>query len=340
MKKILFALSLGSFLFSSAFAQHAGNVRYHGQEPAPNIVPVPKPVPQPQVQSLSTDFHNYTFEIHGLFNATADAYVAVFNIVQLGETAAEADQLISKRVETLAKDLLALGIPAKNLHVDMISQVAIYEYQTEKKLFSKDTYLEVPKGIELQKNLHITFPDGNQLDDILAAAARQDIYDLVKVDYYLADQEAMMLQLQREVIAFHLKQRTQYQQLGVRLDTAKVGFAGSTAVYSPLSQYQSYNSTSSSTLRGLKSEEGVQEIRKPQTLYYRPLAPERFDVVINPVIDKPVIQLTYTLHVRYFLAPEQPVQVEVRTETKVIRQQDILILTPDGKVTPLTLTDE
>jgi len=45
-------------------------------------------------------------------------------------------------------------------------------------LFSK-TYTEVPKGFEMQKNLHIKFNDENLLDDIMTFAANNEIYDFI-----------------------------------------------------------------------------------------------------------------------------------------------------------------
>lgn len=311
-------------------AQHGGNVRYSGNVVNP-VVDAPPPPAEP-------DFQQYRFEINGLYNASTAAYVAIFNIVQLGETAEEADNLISARFDALTEELNDMGIPTKDIHVDMISQVAIYEYQVDKKLFSKDNYLEIPQGIELQKNLHITFRDGSLMDDILAASAKQEIYDLVKVDYYLENQEAILHQLQKEVMEFHLIEKEMYKQLGVRLDTAKVAFTASTQVHYPIDRYQNYQSTSSSTLKGLKDEGGVQQIRKPNTMYYQPLSPNNFEVVINPLIEEPVVQFAYTLSIRYYFQPPPTVQIQIQKE--IITQKEFLILTPDGNVRSLTTVNQ
>lgn len=315
---------------ASLLAQHAGNIRYSGNVSNPGA-DTPPTAGEP-------DFEQYRFEINGLYNASTAAYVAIFNIVQLGETAEEADNLISARFDTLTKELNDMGISAEDIHVDMISQVAIYEYQVDKKLFSKDNYLEIPKGIELQKNLHITFRDGSLMDDILAASARQEIYDLVKVDYFLENQEEILHQLQKEVMEFHLTEKEMYRQLGVRLDTARVAFKSSTQVHYPINRYQNYQSTSSSTLKGLKDEGGVQQIRKPNTMYYQPLSPNNFEVVINPLIEEPVVQFAYTLSIRYYFQPPPTVQVQIQKE--VITQKEFLILTPDGNVRPLTTVNQ
>ena len=96
--------------------------------------------------------------------------------------------------------------------------------------------------------------------------------------------------------------------------------------------------TSSSTLKGLKDEGGVQQVRKPSTMYYQPLSPNQFEVVINPLIEEPGVQFAYTLTVRYYFQPAPTVQVQVQQE--IIKQKEFLILTPDGNVRPLTIVND
>ena len=56
--------------------------------------------------------------------------------LELGATAEEADRLVSNRVKALTEDLKQLAIPESSIRIDMISQIAIYEYQVEKKPLS------------------------------------------------------------------------------------------------------------------------------------------------------------------------------------------------------------
>ncbi len=79
------------------------------------------------------------------------------------------------------------GHPDGDIYVDMVNFFPKYEYDVSKKLFSKKTYTEIPKGFELQKNIHIRYTAPALLDRIVTAAARQEIYDIVKVDYFVKD---------------------------------------------------------------------------------------------------------------------------------------------------------
>jgi hypothetical protein len=75
-------------------------------------------------------------------------------------------------------------VKEKDVFTDMLSFVPVYEIETTRKLFSK-TYQEVPAGFEIQKNIHIKFTDARILDQLVTAAAKEEIYDLVKVDFFV-----------------------------------------------------------------------------------------------------------------------------------------------------------
>lgn len=80
-------------------------------------------------------------------------------------------------------------------YVDMISFVPVYQYNAEKKTSSKKTYNEVPAGFELKKNIHIKFQDPSQLNDFIAILSKNEIYDLIRVDYFAANLENIRKEL-------------------------------------------------------------------------------------------------------------------------------------------------
>ncbi|MBX3102229.1 MAG: hypothetical protein KF690_06960, partial [Bacteroidetes bacterium] len=119
-----------------------------------------------------------------LLNVPADAYTAVFALVQVGQDLPTADNLMNARIETFRKELLKLGIPAENVFVDMIGIEPKFETTVEKKLFSKNA-VETPAGFELAKNVHVMYLTDDMLGKIVTAAVAAEIYDLVKVDYFV-----------------------------------------------------------------------------------------------------------------------------------------------------------
>ncbi|RMG65891.1 MAG: SIMPL domain-containing protein, partial [Bacteroidetes bacterium] len=291
--------------------------------------PLPSSDPLPQA---GIDHRGHHFVVRALMNVPTSSQVAIFNIIQVGEDAAEANALMDERLQGLIADLGQLGFAPADLFVDMITQVPIFEYVVEKKRFSK-TYNEVPAGIELQKNLHIRFRDGNLLDDIVKLAALHEIYDLVKVDYFFDGQEAVLDTLRGLAMRQIEKRVDVRQQLGVRYDSTRRTAAESHTLIYPLDRYRSYQGFGSSALENLRQRDGVTQIRKPQTLYYDQVRYEDYDIVLNPEMLEPCVQVSYVLEAYYYL--EEKVAPEVKTE--VVREVEYRLLTPEGKLQTLHL---
>jgi ketosteroid isomerase-like protein len=113
----------------------------------------------------------------------ADSYLAIFTFTQLGQSAEEADSH-DERLRKSSARVAKSGVKEKDVFTDMLSFVPVYEIETTRKFFSK-TYQEVPAGFEIQKNIHIKFTDARMLDKLVTAAAKEEIYDLVKVDFFV-----------------------------------------------------------------------------------------------------------------------------------------------------------
>lgn len=259
-------------------------------------------------------------ETNALINVKADAYVAIFNLSQLGETAAAADELMNQRIGNISKDVMALGIGKTDMYADMLSLVPVYEIEVDKKLFSK-TYNEVPKGFEMQKNLHIKYTDSALLDKIITIAAKYEVYDLVKVEYCVEKPDEAYKTLRNAAIELVNERLTEIKKLGISLDTEYHIVAENQAVFYPNDQYSSYQAFSSNSFDAIKKKSGISQAQKPISMYYKPLSNRDFQIVINPVIVEPVVQYTYSLKVKYLL--KRPITKET------------WLITPNGDVKPI-----
>ena len=129
-----------------------------------------------------------------MMNVRASSYVAILSITQTGESITETDSLMDIRLNKVFDQLRLVGIPMENTHVDFISMLPNYEFELTEKRYSK-TLNEVPTGFEMKKNIHVRFKEHDRLNDLIAAAAKAEIYDLVKVDYNVTDMDAVYSQL-------------------------------------------------------------------------------------------------------------------------------------------------
>ncbi|MCE7926777.1 MAG: DUF541 domain-containing protein [Haliscomenobacteraceae bacterium CHB4] len=267
--------------------------------------------------------------VNALSNQKASTYTAIFSIVQLGKTADETNTLLNNRLDALLADLKALGIPITDIYVDMVNFLPKYEYDVTKKLFSKKTYTEIPKGFELQKNVHIRYTDPALLDRIVTAAARQEIYDIVKVDYFVKDPEAVYTQLRDAAFKYLKKIEDQYKTIGIRLDSAYLVTAENAWVAYPINRYESYQAFSTQRLDADDNSK-INPADKLTSRFYNAVPANDYDIVINPEILEPAVQFSYNLVVRFTLPEYKP-----REKTTV--KKEFIMITPAGDVKTLKI---
>lgn len=327
MKKQIFTSLLVLFCAAASFAQVMGN--YANQQATYQNVKVDAQFRAvPRSATFLAD-NVLEISVNALSNQKAGSYTAIFNIVQAGKTADETNALLNARLEPFLAELKTLGIPAADIYVDMVNFLPKYEYDMSKKLFSKKTYTEIPKGFEMQKNVHIRYTTPGLLDRIVTAAARQEIYDIVKVDYFVDEPQVVYAQL-REATFQYLKQiENQYKTIGVRLDSAYTVTAENAWVAYPINRYESYQAFSSQRLDAdEKSNSVVNAADKPISRFYNAVPANDYDIVINPEILEPAVQFSYNLIVRFTLPERRPAE-------KTIVKKEFIMLTPTGEVKSL-----
>lgn len=302
-------------LYGGTFAQASGNYNYNNASRNSNAGQ--NNVAQASIYSDEV----VLLDIKALMNVEADAYLAIFNVTQVGETVAEIEELMNNRHEKLLEQLAAIGITEEQVFFDMVSLVPVYAYSVEEKIFSR-TYNEVPVGFEMQKNIHISYSDPLLLDQIITATAQNEIYELVKVEYFVDDIQKVYDTLRTRTIDEVAKRIEDYRQLGIDLDNAFFVFDDDIQARYPADSYTSYESYNSQSINALGKRTNVNQHEKTQHLFYQPVAYNDFDIVINPRYREPVVQFTYHLLVRY--AVEKPAQPQPEKET--------WLLTPDGQL--------
>ncbi len=267
------------------------------------------------------------FEVRSLINVKASNFLAVFNLTQIGETAAKTDELINSRINEFILNLKQLGITEKDIYIDMIYLIPTFEFTVEKKLFSK-TYNEVPTGFEMQKNIHVSFNNINDVDDLVTLAAKNEIYDLVKIDFFVEDCHNINDTLIELSVDFLNKKLKAFEKLNLNLsDKYHITRDALHTIY-PETQYNDYDAFVSQSIEAVKKNTGVTKIRKPKTVAYDQLPYKEFNIIINPKILEPVVQFIYILQVKYTL--DKP---KLDSEIK----NNYIFVTPAGEMKQLDI---
>lgn len=269
------------------------------------------------------------FNINAMSNQQADAYTAVFSVTQLGKDAIETDNLMNERINSFITAAVATGLPRENFVIDMVSFVPKYEIDVTKKIFRKKTYTEQPVGFQMQKNVHVKMTQAQQLDRLVTLAATQDIYDLVKVDYFVNDPDKIYKEMRDKAILQLEDMKKSYKKIGLNLDSAYIIAAENRGVIYPKNRYPSYQAYSSVSLEAF-DKGSITHADKVTTTFYNALMPEGYDIVINPSIVEPAVQYTFSLVVKFTLQERKPYKV-----TDVKTQKEFILVTPTGTVQTL-----
>ncbi|MFN0214721.1 MAG: SIMPL domain-containing protein [Saprospiraceae bacterium] len=326
MKKTFF-LTLFALVCHSLTAQVMGNYG-EKQQTYQNIVPNAQYRAVPKAAFFIGD-NQIEISINTLSNQKATAYTAIFSVNQAGKTADETNTLLNARLDGLLSELKNLGISASDIYVDMVNFLPKYEYDVSKKLFSRKTYTEIPKGFEMQKNIHIRYTDPALLERIVTAAARQEIYDIVKVDYFVKDSESIYSQLRETSFKYLQKIKSQYKAMGIRLDSAYVVSAENAWVAYPINRYESYQAFSTQRL-DIEENSKVNTADKITSRFYNAVPANDYDIVINPEILEPAVQFSYNLVVRFTLPEYVPLE-------KTVIKKEFMLVTPNGEVKTLKI---
>jgi len=286
------------------------------------------PTVQQQIHKVLQPSNVLTIDVKALQNVSATTYTAVFNVSQIGTTAEDTNTLMKTRINAIKKRLLGIGITQNDMAIDVISFVPNYEVEVTKKLFSK-TYTEVPKGFELQQNIHIQFTKTSQFEAVLEACAKSEVYNLVKVDYFIEDIKAVYKNLQEQLLQLIDDKKAYYKILGFDLSTYNVAIADDKYCYFPKDFYQSYQAYNSVSFDALKTNKGITTAKKQTSYYYQPLTYEHYDVVINPSILEPVVQIGMNIKLLFTPKPKEQKQQPI-TKTQI--EHKYYVISPNGTI--------
>lgn len=325
MKNILLPLLL--FCSQILSAQVMGNYGEQ-QQTYQNIAPSAQYRAVPKAARFLNE-NQLEITINSLSNQKANAYTAIFNATQAGKTADETNTLLNMRLNGFISELKNLGIPERDIFVDMVNFLPKYEYDVSKKLFSRKTYTEIPKGFQLQKNVHIRYTNPSLLESIVTAAARQEIYDIVKVDYFVNNSAEIYTALREVTFQYLKKIEDQYKTIGLRLDSAYVITAENAWVAYPINRYESYQAFSTQRLDAEENSK-VNPADKITSRFYNAVPANDYDIVVNPEILEPAVQFSYNLVVRFTLPERVPAQ-------KTVLKREFMLVTPNGEVKTLKI---
>lgn len=325
MKNTLFLLSAVA-VSCTCFGQASGNYNLDnkGNYEYSNSTTYSNPAKIGLPNAQWIDDNTIIMEVNALCNKPADSQVAIFAVTQVGQNADEANRLITERYKGFRDEIQRSGVDEADIFLDMVYFIPMFEFEMEKKLFSTN-YNEIPKGFEIQQNVHIKYKDERLLPKLVTIAAKYEIYDLVRVDYYVDDHQVIFEDLRKRCIDYLSKEiELLVDNLGVGVDAAHRIISEDELIAFPTDRYSKYQAYSSNSIEARKGSK-VTQVNKPTTLFYDKVPYNRFEIVVNPVVVEPAVQFMYNIKVRFEVDNYRP------------NRKEIYILTENGELKPVKL---
>ena len=290
--KLIIALLLLNVL--SVSAQISGNQVYgknnyngnnYNQESLPNNSKV----------SINDNVLSVSVKI--LLNKKADGFVMTLGLNEEDETVAGCSKKITTRITGFIEKMKSLGVKKENVYIDFISQTKIYDFEV-----NGMNSEQIEKGFEIKKNIIVTTSNVNSLEKIIALASDFEIHDVIKVEYYNNETDAIHNSLFDEALVLAEAKKIRYMKaFGKRIigtPTATEEFA---TVF-PKTQYNTYQAFETAEIQtnyNNRSPYLKKIARKNKTFYYDGISSAGFDKVINPNQTEVGIQYVMTITMHY-----------------------------------------
>lgn len=290
--KLIIALLLLNVL--SVSAQISGNQVYgknnyngnnYNQESLPNNSKV----------SINDNVLSVSVKI--LLNKKADGFVMTLGLNEEDETVAGCSKKITARITGFIEKMKSLGVKKENVYIDFISQTKIYDFEV-----NGMNSEQIEKGFEIKKNIIVSTSNVTSLEKIIALASDFEIHDVIKVEYYNNETDAIHNSLFDEALVLAEAKKIRYMKaFGKRIigtPTATEEFA---TVF-PKTQYNTYQAFETAEIQTNYNNRSpyLKKIAgKNKTFYYDGISSAGFDKVINPNQTEVGIQYVMTITMHY-----------------------------------------
>src|SRR5262249_28909442 len=147
-----------------------------------------------------------------------------------------------------------------------VAQNKIYGFQMQ-----GDVAQEKLVGFEFKKNVVVHYKEHALLDKITLAAARAQVFDLIKVDYVVKDVERVQERLMEEATRIIRAKVPRYEKLlAIKLLPPAQVYAERSAMHYPTQMYDSYTAYEAEEIRSTpeRPRYTIQRARKSRTFFF------------------------------------------------------------------------
>ncbi|MDD2634120.1 MAG: hypothetical protein PHW82_01320 [Bacteroidales bacterium] len=298
-----FAQGAGNWAFQSKRSSYSDTGGYYDDNTTLSNYEQANAYAQPTYYYSTNDTVIY-IEAKALMNVPADTYILTLGLSQISNNLETCFELIDQRIKTYITEC---DIKPDDIYVDFISQTPILVREKEKKLFSTK-YVEIPKGFEIKKNIHIRYTDYQLADKYLKLAAKNEIYDIIRVDYIVNDHKTIYDSIRRECIKLINLKVEDHKNMGLQFKADYTSMEETNSCIYPIQRYSSFTSYMPTNYDALNDGDIEMNLINPNetiNIFYNKLPYNHYDIIINPDLIIPVVQFSQTVKIKFVLKKEQ-----------------------------------
>lgn len=287
MKKYII-VSVFTVLSFNLFSQIGGNQVYKSNNQNYNRHPIQRNT------VISTD-STLMVSAKVLLNKEADYYSISIGVSQEDKNVIDCMTKINLRINNVIKGFNKIGVKNENIDVDFISETKVFDHSIEGKIITE--YLV---GYEIKKNIILRTNNISVIEKIINICSKEEIHDIIKVDYMNEDLEAINNFLFENAIAIINSKKERFLKYSSVKLTDKYRISSENfKIYYPKNLYQKYSEAFvTSTVSNYYSSSFIRkDIRKSTTYYYDGI---EFEIGIDKVIDEvsPKVGIQYVMEVQ------------------------------------------
>ena len=258
-----------------------------------------------------------TYTIKAIANETPTAYVLTLPMTFVGATVEEADMKTKTAMKTFTKDLQSLQ--ADQIHTEFVKIQPIYKKYYEKSKKSNEADIEIGEeriGYEYRQNVRILYTQNDQLAKIMLAAAKHGIYDIGNIEYRYNKGEKTFATLRAKCIDYMRQYLPQLEDQGFDILDWQRYTEEERLVFYPQDKTKKMTLEQVTTQLYTTPEKTTINLHNRQNTEHtisQRIGVEDFNIVINPDLLEPAIQLVYIFKIKMVVPAEQQ-KVEFKNE--------------------------
>jgi uncharacterized protein YggE len=293
MKYII--VSAFTLLSLGLFSQIGGNQLYGNSNQSQNRYQNRNPTEKKSIFSTESAL---VVNAMVLLNKEADYYSITIGVSQEAKTVSECIDQINRRINNSIKGFGQIGVKNEDIALDFISETKMYDHKIEGKEIT-----EILVGYEVKKNIILRTKDLGAIEKIINICSKQEIYDIIKVDYFNDDVEAINEQLFKQAMAIIKSKKERFvNNSSIKLSSKHRIVSDNFRTFYPKNLYKKYSeafetSTVSTNYSNYNSTYIRKDIRKSSTYYYDGI---EYEISVDKTIDEvsPTVGIQYVMEIQ------------------------------------------